>query len=153
MDGFHMQCSPCFIIIGCYPPVVHVSISVLLVLFQEGCKVFSHCSLEECGCIAHPKVHDIRDVCSIACLDCCFVFILISKSYIVVPMSYVKLQKEPLALKLLHCCSYSWHWIVVPNGPSIYSSVVDNDSFLTTIFLANKEDGGDILGCSFFDTS
>jgi hypothetical protein len=91
MDGLHMQCSPCFVIIGCSPPVVHILICILSVLFKEWCEVFSHCSLKEHRCIAHPKVHNIRDVCSIVCLDCCLVFILIGKPYIVVPMSYVKL--------------------------------------------------------------
>jgi hypothetical protein len=128
-------------------------VHVLPILFKERCKVFLHCSLEECRCIAHPKVHDIRDVRPIVCLDCCFVFVFIGKPYIVIALPYVKFRKEHLALQSLHCCSDPWHRIMISDSLSIHSSVVNNDPFLATVFLANEEDGGDILHCSFSDVA
>jgi hypothetical protein len=57
---------------------------------RNGAKSFLHHSLKECRCIAHPKVYDIRDVCSIACLYCCFMFVFIGKVYVVIAMLYVE---------------------------------------------------------------
>jgi hypothetical protein len=84
-------CPAVLLLVAIYPPIIHILVHVLPVLFKEGCEVFLHCSLEECRCIAHPKVHDIGNVCSIVHLDCCLVFVFVGKPYIVIAMSYVKI--------------------------------------------------------------
>jgi|HubBroStandDraft_3_1064219.scaffolds.fasta_scaffold43760_2 hypothetical protein len=142
MNGSSVECPSCFIIASCYPPVVHVLVCIISVLFQEGCKVLPHSPLEKCGCIAHPKVHNIGDVCSIVCLYCCLVLVFIGQLNIIVAMLYVKFQEECFSLQSFHHCSDARHCIVVLNCPHIYSSVIDNDPLFTTVFLSNEEDRG-----------
>src|SRR6267142_5261951 len=136
MYGFLMQCSPFCVICGCNPPIIHILAGILFILFEEWCEVLSHGSLEECRCVAHPKIHDFRNVRSMACLDCCFVLILFGKTYVVVSVTNVKLGKQCLALEFVHCFSYARHRVMVSYSPGIHPSVVNDDMFLSTIFLA-----------------
>jgi len=87
------------------------------------------------------------------CLDGCFVSILFGKSDIVISMMDVKLGEQCLALEFIHHFLYPWHWVMVPDSPSVYPPVVNDDAFLPTIFLANEEDRGDKLQWSFLDSS
>src|SRR6266850_2825269 len=153
MYGFLMQCSPFCVICGCDPPIIHVLACVLFILFQEWCEILSHGSLEECRCVAHPKVHDLRNVHSMVCLDGCFVPIFFGKADVVISMVNVKLGEQCLALEFFHCFSYSWHQIMVLYSPSIHPSIVDDDTFFSTIFLANEENRQDKLRRSLFNSS
>src|SRR6266850_1598016 len=87
------------------------------------------------------------------CLDGCFVSILFSKADVVISVANVKLGEQCLALEFVHCFSYSWHRVMVSYSPGIHPSVVDDDTFFSTIFLANEEDRGNKLRWSFFDLS
>src|SRR6266850_1886403 len=153
MYGFLMQCSPFCVICGCDPPIIHILAGILFILFEEWCEVLSHGSLEECRCVAHPKVHDFWNVCSIACLDCCFVSVFFGKADVIISVSNVKLGEQRLPLESVHGFSYVWHWIMVSYSPGIHPSVVNDDAFLSAIFLANEEDGGDKFRWSLFNSS
>ena len=68
-------------------------------------------------------------------------------------MTDVELGEQCLALEFIHRFLYSWHWVMVSDSPGIHPSVVNDDTFLSAIFLANEEDGGDKLRWSFLDSS
>src|SRR5882672_11559748 len=87
------------------------------------------------------------------CLDGCFVSILFGKMDVVVPVANVKLGEQCLALEFVHCFSYTRHWVMVLYSPGIHPSVVNDDMFLSTIFLANEEDRGNKLRWSLFNSS
>jgi len=78
-------------------------------------------------------------------LDGCFVSILLGKLDIVISITDVKLGEQCFALEFFHHFSYSWHWVMVLDSPSIYPPVVNDDMFLSAVFLADEEDRGDIL--------
>src|SRR6266850_6475413 len=123
MYGLCVQ-GPAFCIIFCgNPPVIHILACILSVLFQEWSKVSSHGPLEEGWHIAHSEVHYFRNIGSMACLYGHLVLVFFCQSDIVISMSYVKFGEEHFSFKLLHCFSYPQHWVVVPNCPSVHSSV------------------------------
>jgi len=80
-----------------------------------------------------------------ACLNGCFVSILLGKLDVVITMTDVKLGKQCLALEFIHRFSYPWHWVMVLDSPGVYPSVINDDMFLPAVFLANEEDRGDKL--------
>src|SRR6266850_2159504 len=88
-----------------------------------------------------------------ACLDGCFVSILFGKADVVISVANVKLGEQCLALESVHCFSYARHRVMISYSPGIHPSVVNDDVFLSTIFLANEEDWGDKLRWSLFNSS
>jgi len=80
-----------------------------------------------------------------ACLDGCFVSILLGKSDIVIVMMDVKLGEQCLALEFIHRFSYPWHWVMVSDSPGVYPPIINDDVFLSTVFFADEEDRGDKL--------
>src|SRR6266850_508404 len=153
MYGFLMQCSPFCVISGCNPPIIHILAGVLFILFEEWCEVLSHGSLEECRCVAHPKIHDFWNVRSVVCLDCCFVSVFFGKVDVVISVANIKFGEQCFALKLVHCFSYAQHRVMVSHSPGVHPSVVNDDTLFSTIFLANEEDRGNELRWSLFDSS
>src|SRR5487761_1825604 len=136
-----MQGTPFFIVVGCHPEVVHILAYIVFVFIQEVREVSSHRALEEGWSIAQPKVHHLGDVGALACLDGCFVPILLFDADVTVSPSYVKLGEEVLAMQRFHGLSYTWNGVVVFLGDGVHSSVVHNNALFVTIFLANMEDG------------
>src|SRR6267142_1252537 len=98
MYGFFMSCSPFCVVCRSYPPIVHVLACVLFILLQERREIFSHSPLEEGRGIAHSKVHDLRNIRPMACLDRCFVSVFFSKADVIISVTNVKLGEQCFAL-------------------------------------------------------
>src|ERR1700730_1708970 len=114
-----------FIVLHRHPPVIHILASVIPVLFQERGEVSSHGSLKEWRGVAQPKVHYLWDVCSMARLDGCLVFVLFCYPYVVVAVSYVKFLRTAHSLEaspLLRVCR-GWDYGPSPSRRSTFCNL------------------------------
>ena len=79
--------------------------------------------------------------------------ILLGKSDVVIAMTDVKLGEQCLAFEFIHHFLYPWHWVMVLDSPGVYPPVINDDVFLSAVFLADEEDRRDKLRWSFLDLS
>ena len=65
-----------------------------------------HHPLERFWGISQPEEHDVRDVYSVFCFECGFVFVLLSNTYIVIPLLYIKFGEYA---SIFHCSNRWWY--------------------------------------------
>ena len=99
-----------------------------------------HHGLEGCWRVCEAKVHDHWFEEAVFGLECCFVFVSFSNTYVIVSPSYIQFSVDMCIAQVMYELRYKGEWILVVYGEGVDLSVILYQSQLA-VLLSYEEEG------------